>query len=159
MKRFVTSILLTFLCCSVQGNEVSTKVLSFSDLEKIGYKETDKLKYDGQRCDQYEIDFPATKRYQSIKSLKPITEGQNIYYRFTLIKEKFKNEENAIKRLEQFKQTNKIKSDSWYSKSCSLKQGFRRGVNVYFVATDAGMFKDQIADVVSKLKRLLILSE
>jgi len=155
MKKCSIFIFFIFGCTSLDANEVESKILSLSVLQEMGYKETKQNKYNGKQCDQYEVDFPAVKRYQSIKSLKAVETDSSIYYRFTLIAEKFENQEIAIKRLEQFIGSNKVKANSWYSKSCSLKKGFRKGNIVYFVATDAGMFTDQIPEILAQLSQLL----
>ena len=155
MKIFIRIILLATFCKGVNANETNSRILSISTLEKMGYKESRFMKYNGKQCDSYELNFPAEKQYQSIKSLDSISIGTNGYYRFTLIKEKFETEELAIKRFAQFVPPNRVKANSWYSKSCSLKKGFRNGNEVYFVATDGGMFTDQIPEVLEALRQAL----
>jgi len=147
MKKAVYLLLLIFGCQYVIAEEVNSEILSSSALKSLGYKESKHLKYNGSQCDSYELDFPAIKKYQSIKAIQPTFKGGSLFFRFTLIKEQFESEDHAIKRLAQFEPPNSVKGDSYYSKTCSSKKGFRRGDTVYFVATDAFRFRDKLPDM------------
>ncbi len=154
LSTYTVFILLLMFSDQISANELSKSIFNAPTLDKIGYKETKTFKYNGDRCDRYEGNLPANKHYQGIKSLNPIKGEPHTYYRFTKIKEEFESETMAEKRLKQLTRPYKFKTDSWYSKSCSLKKGFRHGSVVYFVATDAGMFSGKISEMIIKLEEV-----
>ncbi|HED35138.1 MAG TPA: hypothetical protein ENJ08_13155 [Gammaproteobacteria bacterium] len=155
MKKINTLMFLAIISAQVYADEISSKIIDDAALKKAGYITTRYTRYNGTVCDQYEGDLKAVKNYQSIKAIHPITAGEPVYIRFTIIKEAYKTQDLALRRLAQLTRPFKFKTGSWYSKTCSMKEGFHIGSDVYFVATDAGMFRDHIPGFIVHLKQIL----
>ncbi len=81
---------------------------------------------------------------------------KNTYYRFTLIKEVFDSPTHAKQRLQQTRPSYAFKTDSVYEKLCALKKGFVVDRTVYFVATDAYLFNQELSHVLAQLKAYFI---
>lgn len=155
MKKINALVLLSFISVHAYADEISSEIISVSALKKTGYITTKYARYNSAICDQYEGNLEAIKNYQGIKAIQPIPDQASTYTRFTIIKESYKTQDMAVRRLAQITRPFKFKTNSWYSKTCSMKKGFHIGNDVYLVATDAGMFNDSISGFIVHLKQIL----
>jgi hypothetical protein len=128
-------------------------------LNSWGYKTTEKRTYSQDYCDPG-LNKTAKTFYQGIKALKPFkVRGDGTYYfRFTLIKEIYKNEEDAVRRFGVIKKW--PPGDIKYSKYCLLRKGFRLKNCIYMVHTDASLFYEQeLPKILEMLKKYISESQ
>ena len=144
------------MIANAQSDERASVILTTAQLTKMGYKSLKKLTYNGKLCDRYEGKTAAKKTYQGIKSRHALPRQNNTYYRFTLIKEVFDSPAHAERRLQQTRPPYAFKTDSVYEKMCALKEGFVVDRTVYFVATDAYLFNQELPNVLTQLKSYFI---
>lgn len=136
----------------------SNNLLPEAVINHLDYKTTKNFKYPSKSCLDYEKPIIVAKKrlYQGIKSTQEVTNYKNTFYRFTLVEEEYETNINAQNRLKQITFPYQFQTNSWYSKNCSLREGFILGNKVYFLATDAGLFSSEITPLLKILKKELI---
>ncbi|MCF6189350.1 MAG: hypothetical protein L3J51_02600 [Cocleimonas sp.] len=144
---FQAAILLYFAPVLSYSKNNSAIILSEKDFSSMGYRITKRHKYSGL-CQSYEKTNPKDVSIQGIKSIKPIKDSTNTYYRFALIKETYADETIASRNFETIK---RLKANSWYSKSCGIKKGVRLKNILYFLSTDVGIFRPELDVVLKKI--------
>lgn len=122
-------------------------------LNNWGYKTTKTDRYPQDYCDPG-LSKTVRTVYQGIKALKPL-DVRGIgptYFRFTLIKEIYENEGDAVRRFRIVK--NPPRASIRYSKYCLLRKGFRVKNCIYIVHTDASLFYDrELPKILGRLQK------
>jgi hypothetical protein len=147
------------LCSCFAFPQTGDLVVKEQVLTGWGYKTTKKRTYSQDYCDPG-LSKTARTVYQGIKALKPVkVRGDGTYYfRFTLIKEIYKNEEDAARRFGVIKKW--PTGDIRYSKYCLLRKGFRDKNCIYMVHTDASLFYErELPKILERLKKYISESQ
>ncbi|MCU7814735.1 MAG: hypothetical protein KZQ81_05900 [Candidatus Thiodiazotropha sp. (ex Rostrolucina anterorostrata)] len=113
------------------------------EIEHWGYKVHNISTFDNQFCAGGSESIYSNSI--SIKSIASIEDDNKIYYRFTLVKEKYASEKEAEIRLNRLK--NPGVRTTKHAKLCDIIKSFRIGLNIYFVHTNVGRFKNEMARV------------
>lgn len=145
---FGVVLIATEICWS---GALEDEVVAAGVLNQWGYRLTSTYKYPADFCDP-NISDVAGVTYQGIKSLSTVPDWPNTYYRYTLIKEVYSTEKEAMQRLQSVKSP--PPATIKYSKFCHLRLGMRRHQMVYIVATDVLAFsKEEMNRLLEKLKQ------
>jgi len=136
------------LCGTISAAQVyADTIVTKSELSSWGYK-TSKLRYPLHYCDT-KLDDRTYRGAQSIRSLKPLKDEANTYYRYTIIHERFNSTDAAAQRLAALRLPSH--QTIMYSKTCELLTGFNDEREVYLIHTDVSMFTYTERDRVLKL--------
>jgi len=157
-SKFIYIVLMAFFISPVVADQISDNILREKTLYKFSYHGTQYYKYPSSICETYEkpIILAIKRQFQGIKSNKEIKNHKSTYYRFTLAVEEYKTAKIAKERLKQITFPYKFKNGSWYSKNCSLREGFLFKNKVYFLSTDAKLFSSEITHMLNLLSKALI---
>jgi hypothetical protein len=148
-------VIALLLCAFFAFSQADELVVEEQVIKSWGYKTTERRTYSPDYCDPG-LSKPARTFYQGIKALKPVKgrESEIYYFRFTLIKEIYKHEEDAVRRFGVIKKW--PPGDIKYSKLCLLRKGFRVKNCIYMVHTDASMFYErELPKILGRLKNYI----
>jgi hypothetical protein len=114
-----------------------------SIIETWGYKQTTTKTFNPLICKSKTTAHQVN--LQGIKSVNPLNNSPDTYYRFTLGEEIFLSKENLDKRINELTHSNY--QNSLESKSCHLMTFFHCENRLYFVHTDALLFANEMENV------------
>ncbi len=130
-------------------------IINNATLSSWGYKQAKSAKYPRYYCNSKTI-TPASIRYQSIKSLKPLA-NSNTFPRFNLVVETYNSVPLKDSRFRQL-EGQRGNSSTKISKSCLLRRITSEGKNIYILHTDAALFSRTIMNsFMQRWKRTLKL--
>lgn len=138
--------LLIFLSACLTLSAAADGSLDMAVIETWGYKQITAKTFNPVICKS--TTAASAIKLQGIKSLKPLANSSDTFYRFTLGEEVFLSKEDRDKRINEL--THPHYKNSLESKSCALMTFFHCENKVYFVHTDALLFADEMKNIQSR---------
>lgn len=140
IRKLLTTNLISLLMmtCVLNAAAVGRDTALEKKLASLGYRITFRNNPVPTDWQKNEFDLQSQRIY-AVKSLKPVRGERNLYYRFSVAVETYKNESDAEKRMAFITKT-PPGVDSKMQPEYVLREGFRRGRLVYTVSTDVYKF-------------------
>lgn len=144
---FQLMALSSFAVNTSYAKENNALIITEKDVSSLGFRTTKNYRYNSL-CRSYEKTTPDKVSYQGFKSIKAVKGFNNMYYRFTLIKEIYADEALASSNLKKIQNT---KGNTWYSKTCGIKKGLQIKNVLYFLSTDVGIFSSKLTPILKNI--------
>lgn len=139
LKKLFTAKLVCLLISASVLNASASETMLKKAIASLGYKITGEIAAAG--ADWELRDFKMrSKRIFSVKSTKKVPGEKNLYYRFAVTIEEYGTEEDAQKRLAHIESTPPGPDSKLIAPEYALREGFRRGKEVYVVSTNVYTF-------------------